>query len=783
MKTRFKLYKAGKRWLTATLLTVAVGGVSLTLTAYADQDNNSESTVTTTVVVPSSTTIATTNGSSNSQNQTQDVNGYHPVTSNNSTTWQNANGQKANGWQANSSHQWYLFNDGTMQTGWQYQSNNWYYQNPQSGITEAGLQHINNDLYYLNDRSGHPYGAMQTGWQYVSNNWYHFKNSGQADRGWFYVGNQWYYLNPSSAAMEIGLQNINHDYYYLNHSGAMQTGWQYVNNNWYHFKNSGQADRGWLYIGNHWYYLNPTTTAMESGFQHINGNLYYLDQRKGGIAGAMQTGWQVINGNWYHFRPSGHADLGWQYDGHNWYYFNQRTGLMESGLQTINNQLYYLNLHHDGTFGAMQTGWQYVDGNWYFFANSGQANKGWLTLNNVTYYLNPANSQMVTGDVTINGHRYLFNNSGAQIRGVIIVNNGRSFRYYDPNSGVLQTKVNLNGHEVNADPQTGNLPLNGLKSGLLQLGDDYFYFNNGHFVTGDWAKVNNRWYFFSNNGKATKGWFQRNNHWYYFDNNGAAHTGWFKSPASGSWYYFDPTNAWALTGWHYINGNWYYFDNTNAYALEGDHWIYGVEYYFDPTNANMYRNRWVNINGYTGHADNSGHIWYPEYRSQFSPTFVAEGCSVYSLAMLLSAKQYINIPYALSLLQQRQGGNIYSGAGFSLIIQPNSLVDLAHHFDSSVRNITGSSVQDIINLVNAGHPVQYYGYSSYERGYGHKNHNKVIVGYRNGYFRIYDPCYWSAGSGAYTEGRNSYDWGAESWVNIGRFENDYYPDRQAITVD
>lgn len=721
MKTRFKLYKAGKRWLTAALVSIAVGGLGLTVTAHADQVNSLASTAGT-VSVAQQAAVTTSSAVDHEQEQTQtaqpqNINGYTEVTSNGTTSWQNAAGQKANGWQTTGNNQWYLFNNGTMQKNWQYQSNNWYYQNPQSGLTEAGLQQINNDLYYLTDRVGQPYGAMQTGWQYVNNNWYHFKTSGQADRGWLYVGNQWYYLNPTSAAMETGFQNISNARYYLNRSGAMQTGWQY------------------------------------------------------------------INGTWYHFRPNGHADLGWQYDGAHWFYFDQQTGAMASGLQTVNNQLYLLNERHDGTFGAMQTGWQYVGGHWYHFQNSGQADRGWLTINGVTYYLDPANAQMVVGDQTINNNRYHFNNSGAQLKGAIIVNNGQNLRYYDVNSGALQMTVTLNGHQVTADSTTGNLPLDSLTAGLLNLGNDYFYYNNGHFVIDNWAKVNNRWYFFGNDGKAVKGWFQRNNHWYYFNNDGAAQTGWFKSPASGSWYYFDPTNAWAWTGWHYINGNWYYFDQTNTNALVGDHWIGGVEYYFDPTNANMYKNRWVNINGYTGHADNSGRIWYPEYRSQFSPTFVAEGCSVYSLAMLLSAKQYINIPYALSLLQQRQGGNIYSGAGFSLIIQPNSLVDLAHHFDSSVRNISGSSVQDIINWVNAGHPVQYYGYSSYERSYWHKNHNKVIVGYRNGYFRVYDPCYWSAGSGAYTEGLNSYDWGAMSWVSISQFERDYYPDRQAITVD
>src|SRR5699024_4275585 len=121
--------------------------------------------------------------------------------------------------------------------------------------------------------------------------------------------------------------------------------------------------------------------------------------------------------------------------------------------------------------------------------------------------------------------------------------------------------------------------------------------------------------------------------------------------------------------------------------------INGIEYYFDQINANMYQNRWVNVNGWTYHADNSGRLWFPQWYSQFP---VGEGCAVYSLAMMLSPKEYINMGYAVNLLQYRQAGNVYNGAGFYLIIQPDSLVELAHHFDSSVRNISGSSVRQII---------------------------------------------------------------------------------------
>ena len=400
----------------------------------------------------------------------------------------------------------------------------------------------------------------------------------------------------------------------------------------------------------------------------------------------------------------------------------------------------------------------------------------------------------------------------------------------------------MNGHTYKFNPLTGVIDTTTLNDGLNQIAGHVYYYNRSanSFAFNSWQKLNGAWYHFNNDGTASIGWFKSpagfwyyfnndgasllgwqklNNKWYHFDNtNASADTGWFKTPA-GFWYYLDPTNAWAHTGWfqspagfwyyfdnnnanaltgwqkinnawyyfdnvnafawtnwHLINGSWYFFDLANAWADTGYHIINGIEYYFDPVNANLYQNRWVNVNGWTYHADNSGRLWFPQWYSQFP---VAEGCSVYSLAMLLSPKEYINMGYALNLLQPRQSGNIYTGAGFRLVIQPDSLVDLAHHFDSSVRNISGSSVQDIINIINSGHPVEYYGYSRYENTYWARNHCKVIVGYQNGWFRVFDPCYAYANQGSF--GWNAYDYGAKGWITTAQFAREYAG--QAITVD
>ena len=584
-----------------------------------------------------------------------------------------------------------------------------------------------------------------------------------------------------------------------NTSGQSANGWQTSGNDWYHF-NNGNQNKDWQNIDNNWYYMNPDNAKMETGIQKINNKTYYLNEQHDGTYGAMKTGWQYVDGNWYGFKGDGSAYTGWNYLHGNWYYMNPETAVLESGIQKINNNFYYLNDKADGIFGAMRTGWQYVDGHWYGFKDDGSAYLGWQNLGGNTYYFKPENAQMASGDTLISGNYYYFDPaSGHQLKGMLVDANTKLLKYYDPSTGIRQTELTVNGHTYKFNPLTGVIDTTTLNDGLNQIAGHVYYYNRSanSFAFNSWQKLNGSWYHFNNDGTASIGWFKSPaGFWYLFDSKGASKLGWFKSPA-GYWYYFDNTNAnalkgwqkikgyWyyfnntssnALTNWQRINGYWYYFDPTNAWADTGYHVINGIEYYFDPVNANMYQNRWVNVNGWTYHADNSGRLWFPQWYSQFP---VGEGCSVYSLAMMLSPKEYINMGQAVNLLQYRQAGNVYNGAGFYLIIQPDSLVELAHHFDASVRNISGSSVQEIIDTINSGRPVLYYGYSRYESSYTHHNHAKVIVGYQNGWFRIFDPCYSYANQGSF--GWNAYDYGAKGWITTAQFAREY--GGQAITVD
>lgn len=110
-----------------------------------------------------------------------------------------------------------------------------------------------------------------------------------------------------------------------------------------------------------------------------------------------------------------------------------------------------------------------------------------------------------------------------------------------------------------------------------------------------------------------------------------------------------------------------------------------------------------------------------------------EGCAVASSATLLSIKsRSFNMRYAYNNLPQY--GGVYSTANFRGLLSVSSLTNYMKKFDRGFTNITGRSMAKIKSVVKSGHPVLYYGFSSYETYFRSKHHAKVIAGYKNGRF-------------------------------------------------
>ena len=191
------------------------------------------------------------------------------------------------------------------------------------------------------------------------------------------------------------------------------------------------------------------------------------------------------------------------------------------------------------------------------------------------------------------------------------------------------------------------------------------------------------------------------------------------------------------------------------------------------------------------------------YTSQYNPVFAPWGCASSALSMLMKYDgNWKNVPgstdaqklrYMQDHLPQNyyggQIGNPYTGAGFKSVITSKSLTDYAHSLgDSKIKDISGVSLNTIAKLVESGHPVLYYGWSSYDGG-GNKarNHCKVIFGYNpaNNTFLVHDPLYqykyFYRGGGGQREGiYNGYDLGPIAWVSASSINREFR--NNALTI-
>ena len=275
---------------------------------------------------------------------------------------------------------WYLYQDGQMLTGWQWDGGSCYYMYD-NGIMAADTwidnYYVNASgawvpsyepphwilssagWWYRNADGSYPAGA----WQLIDNQWYYFNSAGYMVTGWQLLGNTWYYLS-GSGAMLTGWQYLGGVWYYLDASGAMQTGWLLDGETWYYLSGSGAMQTGWQLLGNTWYYLNASG-AMLTGKQDIAKQTYFFKD-----SGAMVTGWNLEDEIWYYYNASGAMQTGWILDGSTWYYCEPKTGVMQTGWITVNKIQYYMD-----ESGAMKTGWYEIDSetgkNWYYFDTSG----------------------------------------------------------------------------------------------------------------------------------------------------------------------------------------------------------------------------------------------------------------------------------------------------------------------------------------------------------------------------------------------------------------------------
>lgn len=117
-----------------------------------------------------------------------------------------------------------------------------------------------------------------------------------------------------------------------------------------------------------------------------------------------------------------------------------------------------------------------------------------------------------------------------------------------------------------------------LEGWFEQEGERYHYTQPGIKDLG-WQMIDGCWYYFScSNGAMATGWQRIDHHLYVLAPSGIMQTGWIQDDQL-NWYYMDPTQGWACSGWLKDGNFWYYLDPSSCMMQTG--WIQdGNSWYF-----------------------------------------------------------------------------------------------------------------------------------------------------------------------------------------------------------
>ena len=190
---------------------------------------------------------------------------------------------------------------------------------------------------------------------------------------------------------------------------ANEHGWYSMYGNYYYYEYGNMA-KGWRFINGSYYYFDKETGVMFEGEEVLIDGEYYRFAN----SGAMVVGWYVDTyGEYQLYGANGTKYIKeWYYDGYDWYYIDS-WGYMETGYNTIDDNLYYFAEN-----GVMKTGWAYHNyeghAEYTYHAPNGVAYENqWLYDNGIWYYFDGSNNMCSNENKYINGVWYHFYENGA----------------------------------------------------------------------------------------------------------------------------------------------------------------------------------------------------------------------------------------------------------------------------------------------------------------------------------------------------------------------------------
>ena len=554
-KMHFKMYKSGKLWIVAGIVSLSLlgGGVK----AYADTETNSQTATQNATTIPvSSAQIQQTAETSTVDSSSSSVKDEQSSTMSESATVVAKQEQSL----------------ASQQTTTDAQNNNVVpNNNVQNTTVVKDTQSATTNASDFNTTVQGQTGTLPV--NQVSGT-----TEVHQDGHWYLKDFQGNYLN--------GWQKLtdNRIVYYDPQTSQMQYGEHQINNQWYYFDtNCGAVVQGWYVLadGRKVYYdvaNDGTGRGMLHGIQPIDGQTYDFNI----YTGAQTSGWKIIDGQKYYFAPAMVHGTEKQIDGH-WYCFDDM-GRMLTGFVRLNDgrEVYY------NADGQMQYGEQKINDKWYHFqTDNGDTARGWYTLEDGRLVYYNADGQMQYGEQKINGKWYHFQtDNGDTARGWYTLEDGRRVYYDVDNSGAGQ----------------------GMLHGMQKVGNDYYYFNPGYGTEETGLKtVNGQQYYFAPTMVVNQEEHLAD-HWYYFGANGQMQTGFVtlkdgrlvyynadgqmqygEQKINDKWYHFQTDNGDTARGWYTLEDGRLVYYNADGQMQYGEQKINGKWYHFQTDNGNTAR--------------------------------------------------------------------------------------------------------------------------------------------------------------------------------------------------
>ena len=428
-------------------------------------------------------------------------------------------------------------------------------------------------VYYLSDENGVATKAPQNGWCQVGKNWYYFENGSKIYNKVLKIGGFYYGFN-SDGRMYVNTTFSNkrptsssYGYFYADAEGHL-----YINK--------------WKQDGGQWYYHGADGARVDS-WQTIAGTRYFFTP--GYYNGSMMRSCYVLDGDdIYRLGSDGVAKKitnpnGLFYDVYEDFAVYYENGeLITNEWKEINGKWFYF----DDWGSPLRGTTRYIKyARFAFNADGTMASKGWLKIDDETYYVKNDKGYLATGEQQIGDKYYYFDSYGEMYTGLVKYN-GKLYILNPDGSWAATAKEGWNSVQGSwYYVKDGNF----VCGRALELADGTYYFDNNGAMIKNQVKYHN--YYGADGKKVTKdGWYKVDTKWIYIQNGSTLYSS--VETINGSQYAFNSYDYMVSNGWY--NGTYYNADGiaVKTSATNNGWVLYGGRYYYFK-NGNLVRNAWV----------------------------------------------------------------------------------------------------------------------------------------------------------------------------------------------